>query len=492
MDVLSQFHRHSLLVSIYIARTDDHHDVRRVATLLWKEKLQSGPKAKAEILPLLLAVLKALQAGDCEARRKAAERCLAELEAGDKADFDSVEAQKGAAGVLFAQDANDIETLDSECKAMLMTKYLVHDDNDVNESVDAESRTRQGAEAALEEELRPLVDKPLLDRTAGIISLVLLKQSELPKDGVEDEASEEEQQSKRSSDSLIFLDGLRMMYGGGHMLLKDAVLDLRKGRRYGVVGRNGAGKTTLMSTIAAGGVSGMTADVKTLHVKPEVLVEASDLNAVQFCRKELKNQEVEDDEMQEVLKRRSELARKYGKYGFEVESIQSRVVRGNEVLYEVQWKGCDDPKQNTFENLAKLKKLDVVGLAKAYDERLAAQAAGIDQRPLTQKEIVKHLEQFGLDEDMILHREIGGFSAGQKSKLTLGAAFWTKPHIIALDEPTNYIDMETLDALVQGLARYKGGIIVISHASEFVNQVCNEIWKVEGGVLAEKTKRTIK
>ena len=34
-----------------------------------------------------------------------------------------------------------------------------------------------------------------------------------------------------------------------------------------------------------------------------------------------------------------------------------------------------------------------------------------------------------------------------------------KPHIIALDEPTNYIDMETLDALVQGLSRYKGGII---------------------------------
>ena len=53
------------------------------------------------------------------------------------------------------------------------------------------------------------------------------------------------------------------------MLLKDAVLDLRKGRRYGVVGRNGAGKTTLMSTIAQGGVAGMTADVKTLHVKPE-------------------------------------------------------------------------------------------------------------------------------------------------------------------------------------------------------------------------------
>lgn len=51
MDCLSSFHRHSLLVSIFIARTDDHHDVRRVATLLWKEKLQSGPKAKAMAQP---------------------------------------------------------------------------------------------------------------------------------------------------------------------------------------------------------------------------------------------------------------------------------------------------------------------------------------------------------------------------------------------------------------------------------------------------------
>ena len=43
------------------------------------------------------------------------------------------------------------------------------------------------------------------------------------------------------------------------------------------------------------------------------------------------------------------------------------VVRGNEVLYEVQWKGCEDPKQNTFENLQKLKKLDMVGLAKVHE-----------------------------------------------------------------------------------------------------------------------------
>jgi len=191
---------------------------------------------------------------------------------------------------------------------------------------------------------------------------------------------------------------------------------------------------------------------------------------------------------EEEAKMRKDLAHRYGKYGNQVGDIVGRVVRGNEVLYEVQWANLPDQKQNTFEPVSKLKMMGVASFAKAFDERQATQAVGVDQRPLSQKEIVKHLEQFGLDEDMVLNREIGGFSAGQKSKLTLGAAFWTKPHIVALDEPTNYIDMETLDALVKGLARYKGGIIVISHAKEFVQQVCNEMWLVEGGCIAEKTK----
>lgn len=33
---------------------------------------------------------------------------------------------------------------------------------------------------------------------------------------------------------------------------------------------------------------------------------------------------------------------------------------------------------------------------------------------------------------------------GQKSKMALGAVFWTRPHLVALDEPTNYLDPETV------------------------------------------------
>merc|ERR1740120_695016 len=195
-----------------------------------------------------------------------------------------------------------------------------------------------------------------------------------------------------------------------------------------------------------------------------------------------------EPENEEEAKMRKELAAKYGKYCNEVQDIVGRVVRSNEVFYEVQWKNLDDPKQNTLENVRKLKMLGVASFAKAFDERQAAQAAGIDQRPLSEREIVKHLEQFGLDEDMVMRREIGGFSAGQKSKLTLGAAFWTKPHVVALDEPTNYIDMETLDALVKALQRFKGGLVVISHSSDFVERVCTEQWLVDGSTIAKVTK----
>jgi ATPase subunit of ABC transporter with duplicated ATPase domains len=191
------------------------------------------------------------------------------------------------------------------------------------------------------------------------------------------------------------------------------------------------------------------------------------------------------------------LAVKFGKYGNEVNEIVGRVVKGNEVLYEVAWKNLDDQKQNTMETVEKLKKMSVSGYAKAYDERLAAQNAGLDQRPLSQREIVKHFESFGLDEELVLNRLIGSFSAGQKSKLTLGAACWTKPHIIALDEPTNYIDMETLDSLANALQRFKGGLVVISHSSDFVDRVCEETWLLEsegpdGGSITKTKKNETK
>ena len=58
----------------------------------------------------------------------------------------------------------------------------------------------------------------------------------------------------------------------------------------------------------------------------------------------------------------------------------------------------------------------------ACDERMQAQSLGVKE--VTHRECVKHLEQFGIDEEMVLNRQIGSFSAGQKSKLALGIDFF--------------------------------------------------------------------
>merc|ERR1712203_94232 len=50
------------------------------------------------------------------------------------------------------------------------------------------------------------------------------------------------------------------------------------------------------------------------------------------------------------------------------------------------------------------------------------------------------------------------------------------PHIIILDEPTNYLDRDGLGALVRGLEAYRGGVVIISHNVEFTDSVCQQKW----------------
>jgi len=117
----------------------------------------------------------------------------------------------------------------------------------------------------------------------------------------------------------------------------------------------------------------------------------------------------------------------------------------------------------------------------ACDERIAAKTAGLDQRPLTRREVVRHCEVFGIDEEMCCNRQIQGFSAGQKVRLSLAAMFWTKPHLIALDEPTNYLDVETVEALAKALNTFRGGVVMIEPKTDFVERICNEKWHLQDG-----------
>jgi ATP-binding cassette subfamily F protein 2 len=65
-------------------------------------------------------------------------------------------------------------------------------------------------------------------------------------------------------------------------------------------------------------------------------------------------------------------------------------------------------------------------------------------------------------------------SAGQKARIVFAIIAYERPHLIMLDEPTNPLDMESIDALAKCIKAFKGGVIMISHDMRLISQ-CAEV-----------------
>jgi len=293
-------------------------------------------------------------------------------------------------------------------------------------------------------------------------------------------------------------------------LVKDVNMKFSLSSRVAICGRNGCGKSTLMTLLCSEATPSTNKDdscgvverhpnLRMAYMRQDHLKTLGpffDTSPFVYITERFKDgfdgdlqKRLIEPENEEEAAKRKQLAKEMGKYGNEVNDLVSRSKIGSEMAYEVQWKGLDDSKQNTMEKVSKLRLMGLDKVIIACDERIAAKAAGLDQRPLTRREIVRHCEAFGIDEEMCCNRQIRGFSAGQKVRLSLAAMFWTKPHLIAVDEPTNYLDVETVEALAKALNTFRGGIIMIEPKSDFVERICNEKWHLEDGkITVEKLK----
>merc|ERR1711933_688467 len=129
-----------------------------------------------------------------------------------------------------------------------------------------------------------------------------------------------------------------------------------------------------------------------------------------------------------------------------------------------------------------LVKMGYLKLVQREDERQAAMA-GLMTKQLTQPGVEKHLGDFGVDPESASHTQISQLSGGMKVKVVLAASMWQNPHVLILDEPTNYLDREGLGALVLAIKDYKGGVLIISHNKEFCDGVATEKWIMKGGYL---------
>ena len=277
--------------------------------------------------------------------------------------------------------------------------------------------------------------------------------------------------------------------------LVDVSIQVSLASRVSIVGVNGAGKSTLVKLI----VGELEADKGLIERHPNVRVAYVAQHAFHHIEDHLDKSPIEyvmwryrggydkesvgndaytmtPEELEAIKKRAKEnkemiinelVSRRTGKREHEYEAK-------NDQLEIVQWFTKNELIQMGYEKMVKEKDLQI------------AMESTMGQRKLTTGEIQKHFDNFGLEPDFSQHAKLSMLSGGQKMRCTLAACTWNLPHIIILDEPTNFLDRDSLIGLINAIKCFKGGILVISHNSEFYENICAdkpEKWLLESGYL---------
>ena len=82
-----------------------------------------------------------------------------------------------------------------------------------------------------------------------------------------------------------------------------------------------------------------------------------------------------------------------------------------------------------------------------------------------------------------IKKSVKSLSGGEKGRMIFGRLMLQKPNILLMDEPTNHMDMESIEALNLALDNYKGTLIFVSHDREFVSSLSTKVVELkEDGV----------
>ncbi|CAO3649229.1 unnamed protein product [Cunninghamella blakesleeana] len=300
---------------------------------------------------------------------------------------------------------------------------------------------------------------------------------------------------KTKERAILKMKGVDFQYpGSARKQLYNITMQCSLSSRVAVIGPNGAGKSTLIKLLTGE----IESDIGSVWKHPNLRIAYVAQHAFHHIEKHLDitpNEYIqwryatgEDrEELDKVDRVITEEEQKQMEQSFVIEG-EKRVVEdivGRRKLkqsyeYEVAWKGRSSV-DNTW---ISRQKLENMGFSKKIAEVDALEAAKLGlNRPLTAKEIEKHLSEVGLEPEFATHSRIRGLSGGQKVKLVIGAAMWNKPHMLVLDEPTNYLDRESLGALAGAIKEYGGGVVIVTHNREFSEALCDEVWKVDAGHL---------
>lgn len=96
----------------------------------------------------------------------------------------------------------------------------------------------------------------------------------------------------------------------------------------------------------------------------------------------------------------------------------------------------------------------------------------------------KQLGSFGLQSHA--HTiQMKDLSGGQKSRVALAELTLSAPDVVILDEPTNNLDIESIDALAEAIGEYQGGVIIVSHDERLIRDTECQLWVIEEQTINE-------
>jgi ATPase subunit of ABC transporter with duplicated ATPase domains len=109
----------------------------------------------------------------------------------------------------------------------------------------------------------------------------------------------------------------------------------------------------------------------------------------------------------------------------------------------------------------------------ADDARIGAAATGEDVETLLRGTLGRLL--FSGDE---VRKPVKVISGGEQGRMLFGKLMLSRPNVLLMDEPTNHLDMESIESLNNGLEKFNGTLVFISHDREFVSSLATRIIEI--------------
>ena len=220
------------------------------------------------------------------------------------------------------------------------------------------------------------------------------------------------------------------LHYGDIPILSNLNLDINTRSRIGLVGANGTGKTSLVKILVG----------ETDYQQGELLLQKNlSIGYVPQTADDIKSSSVKSHIMhafQNIL------------------DLEQKIEKSSKTLEEEN----NPTTQNTHMDL--LQKYEIIG----------------GYRYIT--EFNKTVTGLNLTLD-VLENSFNSASGGEKTKANLAKALLQKPDLLILDEPTNYLDFESLRWLEDFINHYESAVLVVSHDRHFLDQVTTSIWELE-------------